>query len=85
LQVIKKEVGMSFKVLENISEPIKGVFLMVFGFVLLLHTLGVLQSLLWYALIIISLYLIVDGFIKVQGFAKIKKLIKSKEKTKTEE
>ena len=67
------------KMLDNISEPVKGILLMVFGFVLMLHTLGILRPLLWYALIFVSLYLIVVGFIKVGGVDRAKELIKSKE------
>jgi len=69
------------KIVDNIPETIKGVILMVSGLALLFHTLGILQSFLWYALIIISVYLIFIGFIKMQGIHAIKCLVKRDKNT----
>lgn len=71
---------------KNIPENIKGVVLMIAGFALLLHTFGVLADLLWYILVIISLYLIFVGFIKVRGIEAVKCMVtrKNGEVEKTE-
>jgi len=64
------------KIVENLPETFKGIILMVAGFALLFHTLGVLGSFLWFALIIASAYLIVIGFIKARGVQAVKCIIK---------
>lgn len=67
--------GEKMNIVKNIPENIKGVIFMIAGFALLLHTLGVLSDLLWYILIIISLYLILTGFIKAKGVDAVKRMI----------
>jgi len=68
------------KIIDSIPEKIKGGILMVSGLALLFHTLGILQSFLWYALIIISIYLIFIGFIKVNGIHAVKCMFKRENK-----
>jgi len=68
------------KIIDDIPETFKGFILMVAGLALLFHTLGILKSFLWYALIIISAYLIVIGFIKARGVHAIKSLLKREDK-----
>ena len=68
------------KIIDSIPEKIKGGILIVSGLALLFHTLGILQSFLWYALIIISIYLIFIGFIKINGIRAIKCMFKRESK-----
>jgi len=64
------------KIIDSIPEKIKGGILMVSGLALLFHTLGILQSFLWYALVIIAVYLIFIGFIKINGIHAVKCMFK---------
>ena len=64
------------KIIKNMPEVVKGAVLMVAGLALLFHTLGILKDFLWYALLVISLYLIVIGFIKVRGVEIVKSMLK---------
>ncbi|MFC1842727.1 hypothetical protein ACFLYU_03665 [Candidatus Dependentiae bacterium] len=68
------------KIVKSIPESVKGAILMISGLALLFHTLGILTNFLWYALIIISVYLIFIGFIKIRGVEAIKCMIKRKNK-----
>ena len=67
------------KILENMSETVKGVILIIAGFALLLNTLGILADILWYVLIVMSLYLIFVGFVKVKGMEFVKTMMAKKE------
>ena len=66
---------------DGMSDSVKGALWMASGFILLLHTLGILQRFLGYILVIISLVLIVVGFMKAGGVEVVKKITK-KQKTK---
>jgi len=68
------------KIIQNIPEAIKGAILITAGFALLFHTLGILKDFLWYALLVISLYLILLGFVKVGGIQAIKGMFRKKNK-----
>ena len=70
-----KDVLLIFK---DLSDSGKGLFLMLAGFILLLHTLGIMQRGLDLIIIIASLYIIVYGFIKAKYHQKILVLIKKK-------
>ncbi|MFC1841777.1 hypothetical protein ACFLYA_01775 [Candidatus Dependentiae bacterium] len=68
------------EIIKNVSEPIKGALLIVAGLSLLFHTLGILQEFFYYALLVISAYLVIVGFIKIGGFTAVKVIIKKKDK-----
>jgi len=73
------------KMLKSIPEVVKGTLLIVAGLSLLLHTLGVLTDLLWYALILISLALIFVGFTRIGGVKVVKGCFKKEDKIVIEE
>ena len=75
----KKEMTMK-NCFEGMSEPLKGALLMASGFVLLLHTLGILQRFLGYILVIIALALMVIGFMKAGGVEAVKRITKKETK-----
>ena len=62
--------------LRNLSDKQKGIILMVAGFVLLLHTLEIIERGLDYIIIISALMMIVTGFMQGGFDRKIQKLMK---------
>lgn len=68
------------KMIENMSENVKGVILMIAGLALLLHTMGILVELLKYILVAISIYFIFLGFVKVRGVEIAKRMLKKTDK-----
>lgn len=69
----------------GMSDSVKGALLMGSGIVLLLHTIGILQRLFGFILILISLILIVVGFMQAGGVQAVKKVAKKEEKKKKKE
>ena len=69
---------MSFDI-KMFSDNFIGNMSLVFGVILLLHTLGVLEKWLGYILIILSIYMIIFGFIKADYHTKIMGLFKKRE------
>ena len=67
-------------VFKNIPEVVKGTLLMLAGVSLFLHTLGVLKDVVWYALVLISLALVIAGFTRIGGMKVLKGLWKKEEK-----
>ena len=65
---------------KNLSDSWKGNLLILFGLVLLFHTLGVLTQYLGAILIIISIAMIIIGSMKAGYYKKLMKMMKKKNK-----
>ncbi|MGE0206354.1 MAG: hypothetical protein AB7R69_00725 [Candidatus Babeliales bacterium] len=61
-----------------LSKEFRGVITMLFGIVLLLHTLNILQQWLNWILIFFSLAMIFYGFFEAQLWRKIRKTVEEK-------
>jgi uncharacterized RDD family membrane protein YckC len=67
--------------LNRLTPPQQGIVLMIFGIVLLLHTLDIFSSMLYYILILVSLGMIICGFMQAGLYAKIMGMIKRQQQT----
>jgi hypothetical protein len=72
----KKEIKTMMNLFKNLSPLTKGSLLMIAGFLLLLHTMGILASWIYYLLILGSIFMIVYGFFMAGLHHKIEKLIR---------
>lgn len=69
-----------FSILSQLSNHVKGLFMMFAGFVLLFHTMGIIQTGLNIIIIIGSILLIIYGFFKADYHKKLFQLLQSTEK-----
>lgn len=65
-------------------QEFKGLLFLVFGSVLLLHTLGVFQRLFGGILIIASVFFMIYGFVEARAWHKIKEYMKKRENNNSE-
>jgi len=63
----------------DLSKEVRGVLLIIFGSILLLHTLNILQKWLTWILIFISLAMIIYGIIQSGLWDKTYKMVQKKE------
>jgi hypothetical protein len=58
----------------------QGIVLMIFGIILLLHTLGLFEPMFYYVLLFAALCMIICGFIQAGLYQKIMSTIKKEQK-----
>lgn len=64
---------------DKLSEPIKGIILLVFGTLCILYTFGFFVELFGYVLLTIAIVSLLVGFVKIGGMEKIRGLFKKKQ------
>lgn len=69
-----------FSILSQLSNNHKGILMMVAGFILLFHTMGIIQTGLNFVIIIGAILLIIHGFFKAEYNKKLVQLLQSTEK-----